>query len=95
VHRRPTLQDTSPREALEEPGALGVLATWPNILRLSTTPRILRNTVQGVVLIHPTKLDACHCPHFACWVTITKFAENAEIIQMLTSLGGWRSLSGC
>jgi len=34
--------------------------------------------------------------------TIAEFAENAEIIQMLTSLGwitprgtGWRSLSGC
>jgi EAL domain-containing protein (putative c-di-GMP-specific phosphodiesterase class I) len=34
--------------------------------------------------------------------SIAEFAENAEIIQMLTSLGvdyargtGWRSLSGC
>ena len=34
--------------------------------------------------------------------TIVEFAENAEIIQMLTSSGwitprgtGWRSLSGC
>ena len=42
-----SLREGFVRELLAHVDAMGVLAAWPNILRLSTTPSFLRNTVQG------------------------------------------------